>query len=715
MCMIGTVFSFTQMLLLVVALAGPMAGMAGGSQIKPAKPEGLTVADPDRERLPKGVIVRLGSMRLRHAGVQSVVFLPDGTTLLSVGRDRWLRYWNFESGEQVQQIKLQGNFSSIWWYQISPGGKTVAGLSSDSLVVWDARTGQLLKSYKCPDYSLPYVSFSPNGKSIAISSQFPNLTLWELDSGSQRSFPLRSSLAESSSHCGGNFSPDGKWLVAGGGFQEDLNVFEVSTGRKVHALDCYAPTTWGIAPDNKRLAVFCVNISAEKPTPALKIYDLASGKLLAVHAFPYRSVAQTRYWSLEFSPDGERIALGGAERGNCVVEASSGHVLYGLSGTTGGLTFSQDGKKLVGLTGSLLRVWDAETGWEFHQRNRDFDDPESISITVAPDGQRVAVASGKSHQISIWDLKIGRLVRAIPRHEDWFYWSNLAFSGDGKAVMASDDGGLIHKWSSQTGRELDSVQVQNPDWTSQIDPNPFGVPDRPLQGLHLTADGKYVSRLDQVPGRIGSMRLTRWDAVSGKCLSQRVFPSELLPDGLDESIWSRDARKLAIRQEHGFSVVAVDTGKIAFRVTDLNPDAGPLPRPESQFASSPTFRLLAIRDVMKTGQAPILIWEVASGRLLTSVLTPSRGPLALTPDDRSLVTIDDGAVCLIDLETGKVCGRWPLPEPGVSAWGNRFVKRLIVLPEGQKTLVCLEDGTALVYDLSSALPVKNLRLTEPRE
>ena len=59
--------------------------------------------------LPGGAVARLGSVRLRHAGLSDFVFLPDGKTVLSAGSDRVLRFWDTATGRLVRAVKLQGS------------------------------------------------------------------------------------------------------------------------------------------------------------------------------------------------------------------------------------------------------------------------------------------------------------------------------------------------------------------------------------------------------------------------------------------------------------------------------------------------------------------------------------------------------------------------------------------------------------------------------
>ena len=52
------------------------------------------------ERLPNGVLARLGSLGMRHHDcVTALALSPDGKLLASAGDDKTLRLWNVETGE----------------------------------------------------------------------------------------------------------------------------------------------------------------------------------------------------------------------------------------------------------------------------------------------------------------------------------------------------------------------------------------------------------------------------------------------------------------------------------------------------------------------------------------------------------------------------------------------------------------------------------------
>src|SRR4051812_7190334 len=84
------------MLGLVTVLAGPLAG---GPPERGPMPH---LVDLYGDPLPAGAVARLGSVRLRHAGLRDFTLLPDGKTAVTVGDDQTVRWWDLDTGRQTR-------------------------------------------------------------------------------------------------------------------------------------------------------------------------------------------------------------------------------------------------------------------------------------------------------------------------------------------------------------------------------------------------------------------------------------------------------------------------------------------------------------------------------------------------------------------------------------------------------------------------------------
>ncbi len=147
-------------------------GVSGGA----LSPDGsLLFTFADGPVVPNGTIwdVATGT-KLRTvaepAGMIDGTFSPDGTTILTVGRDDVGHLWDAATGQQLHE--LRGDTNIMWRGIFSPDGRYVFTTSQDkSARMWDVRTGQQVRYF--PGHALSAVAgvaVSPDGSEIAIGS-----------------------------------------------------------------------------------------------------------------------------------------------------------------------------------------------------------------------------------------------------------------------------------------------------------------------------------------------------------------------------------------------------------------------------------------------------------------------------------------------------------------------------------------------------------------
>src|SRR5262245_48828298 len=93
--------------------------------------------------LPPGAILRMGSVRMRHADrIEAVSFSPDGKTIASSDSGYIVRLWDLRSGQL--RLELPKGAGSVVLF--SPDGKTLAtgGYYQKIITLWNAATGERL-------------------------------------------------------------------------------------------------------------------------------------------------------------------------------------------------------------------------------------------------------------------------------------------------------------------------------------------------------------------------------------------------------------------------------------------------------------------------------------------------------------------------------------------------------------------------------------------
>jgi WD40 repeat protein len=309
------------------------------------------------------------------------------------------------------------------WYcfqvHFSPDGKHLAtpALLGDVVEVWDAVTGKNRRPIRNNGEAL---AFSPDGKRLAAGGYRSALTVWEVKTGK---CVLR--LAVPYDYIDqAAFSPCGRFLAAVGssykgsekGVVGEVQIWDLRTGKQRALLEGKGAGVVQLAysPDGKRLAV------GQRDGTVL-VWDLRS-----------RSVVRTlrgdgqRVGSMAFSPDGTRLVTTGSAVRVWELAGGKGRLISRRpKWDIAQVAFSPDGKSVLGVAGVEVRdaqgdrdlqwlegawVWELASGKETEIRCPGEPGAKVYSVSLSPDGRRLAVGSGHPTvenlhgTIKIWSL-----------------------------------------------------------------------------------------------------------------------------------------------------------------------------------------------------------------------------------------------------------------------------------------------------------------------
>jgi WD40 repeat protein len=210
--------------------------------------------------------------RQRVSVVTSVALSPDGRWAVS-GGDDGLRMWDTETGKEVR--RFEGLTAPVNAVCFSPDGIQFVSASGNSetterlrperdnsLRLWDAKSGKLIREFKGHQYGIFSVAFSPDGVRLASGSGDKTVRLWDVKTGDE----LQCLTGHTGEVRSVAFSPDGQKLLSAGGWvniivsqkpgeisfgtgdDRTVRLWDLKSGKELHRwTDCQKGYRQGVA------------------------------------------------------------------------------------------------------------------------------------------------------------------------------------------------------------------------------------------------------------------------------------------------------------------------------------------------------------------------------------------------------------------------------------------------------------------------------------
>lgn len=631
-----------------------------------------------------------------HTGpVYSVAFLGDGKTVVSVGRDRQVRFRVV--GEDGDGRVIKGDEFGDYLDQmflgaaLSPDGKQLAVAGENkTAVIWDLAEKKVVHVLKGHKDVVSCVAYSPDGKHLATGSYDKTIKLWDVATGRE----LGTILGHTNWVFSVAYSPDGK-LIASGGYDRTVRVWSAFSGTNKGAWKEHTAGVRSVAFTTEGDSV--ISGSADR---TIRVWNIASGKVtttLKGHKGAVRSVAVSpdgttlasasedktiRLWDLatgkekfspielndmivtvRFSPKGHTLLAGTYDSAIVNINPTTGRLRDRLSGGTTqqtmptsvyiqpyhtdavtGLFFAPDGTRVysIGQDKAIFEWKPASAPAKPRTVYRGATGPVTASA-LTPDGKLFATGD-KTGTVRFWDTVSGTEQRHMNAHAGAV--TAIVSFADGKRWLTAGADGKVRLWdtaSKEPAREWDT--------------------GAPVLSAAITADGQFVA--------VGC---------DGK-------PDVLLYDATN----SREPRKLSVHTDAVKAVAFAKDGKTL---------------------------------VSGGADGQLVVWSVADGKELKKVNAKDRrvfvDRLAFAPDGKKVAVVlnhpgvpagnDVGGeaphheVVLFDPATGTVQDQ----TGAVTLARGSAIADATYSADGKHLYIAFENGDVQIWDLGSKRVVRTI-------
>jgi WD40 repeat protein/beta-lactamase regulating signal transducer with metallopeptidase domain len=269
-----------------------------------------------------------------------------------------------------------------------------------------------------------------------------------------------------------------------------------------------------------------------------------------------------------------------------------------------------------------------------------------VSVAFSPNGQSLATAAWRDPQIRLWDVRTGRLIRAL-RGSSRDTARGMAFTPNGAKLAAVCSNGGVQLWDVASGLELQETHYANPEDGARA--------------VAFARDGKSFA----TSGFQGAVRL--WDAdssgrerlVMDLGRSGGPYPLTFSPDGkLLACATLKDIHLFDLHWGVEAGTIKNPLGREITRRLEFGPEGKTL------FSAGESFdRMLRDKQKERAESSQLRMWDVAGRKLIREFVDPAFEPgrcaFALSRDGRTLVSLQLNTVLLWGVATGKVTQRIP--------------------------------------------------------
>lgn len=685
----------------------------------------------------------------------------------------------YRDGKLVHTLSAAGRNSDEIAFH--PRGAILAAAGHEGANLWNAATGKHIMSLVDTTPSAASLAFDASGERLAVGSGRGHVAVWSLATGTVETLTVRPT--DYVEHLA--FAPDGSLATSSaqanpvGRAQSTLVVFD-RNGKRLWWRDHERTSYLGYRPGTQTLATVqlvtrntgylanglvlwkpdgtierTIDVDANRAFEWRDTNTFLGSTTSALLSIPLDGAPASsfalRYYHGAMHPGG-RLLASAIDDGKIaiwdVARAQPTSVVFEDVGGTQTLAWTPDGKTLVTAGSDTVSLWDHTTGARFAR----LVGPTQIhAVAIRPDGRVIAVGY-RDGRVILWSIATGTQIATLQSTGEL---SAFVVTPDG-AIDGTPDDALAWRagthvlparsvFSRQRVPNLlatrmaqlphDDVPRAHLAGSAPPPPLPRCMPEaepnqRRVRSAHVTDDGKHVH-----------VCVDHWNYTRNRILLRR--PAMCFD--VDLATGKYEPTKATVAEALGeeppartASLVNDDsTARICERGVCRDIAIKALEARISVHAGENY--LAAAYELPDTGRAAVLVYEIATGRRLSQLISEADATYTFLDDTllagSSLIDIHTGravasvklhdtsasptkvagsvwafadatgAVVLQNVKTGRVAGRLTLPPRACTADGNANCRELTMLAAGPNLIVLpvVRPGDVMVVDQKGKL------------
>ena len=381
---------------------------------------------------------------------------------------------------------------------------TNSGNSSSASGSW-SDSGETTRLSSCQNLA-PFIlsmAFSPDGRFLVVGSKRPDAEIWDMET-LQLVGHLKGQGGWFSDVC---YSPNGRWIASTKPDSTKVYLWDTQTHQLVREWHSGEPNPdadtfqLSFSSDSQRLYA---GIKEDYPaynhnwSDHVRGWDVQTGEQL--HEFKPEPVVLE---AVSISPDESRAILQYRDGITVLWDMVQNRRLrlwVNFFGGTDGLRLSPDGKSLIKVLDSVIKIWDIPSR---SLRTVIFQGEENYSMTLAisPDSQTFAVGL-HGYGIEIRDIYTGELEAFIPKVS---HLSNCAFNQAGNRIAAY----IYPFWTDIDKPAITIIDINNPQNQEHLSTSD-NISNSQIHKIAFSDDDRYLAVAS------GKYQIDLWQQIEGK-------------------------------------------------------------------------------------------------------------------------------------------------------------------------------------------------------